>query len=103
MRIQGQLDGDILINLLQYLNLNGASGVLRLRTGLGSEGEVFTENGQVVHARTAELSGMKALVQMHRWKQGRITIVAGTDTADRTLVRTQGTKLLDAHSVTVRT
>jgi len=95
MRIQGQLDGDILINLLQYLNLNGASGVLRLRTGLGSEGEVFTENGQVVHARTAELSGMKALVQLLRWKQGRFSFEAGTEPADRTIDRPLDALLLE--------
>lgn len=95
MRIQGQLDGDILINLLQYLNLNGASGVLRLRTGLGSEGEVFTDGGQVVHAQAGSQSGLKALVTLLRWKQGRFSFQAGVEPAQRTIDRPLDALLLE--------
>lgn len=77
MRIQGQLDGDILVNLLQYLNLNNASGVLRLQTGLGSEGAVYTSGGQVVHAVTGQLTGVKALITLLRWQQGRFSFQTG--------------------------
>ncbi len=95
MRIQGQLDGDILINLLQYLNLNGASGVLRLTTGLGSMGEVFTENGQVVHAASGELTGRRALVTLLRWTQGRFSFEAGVTAPQRTVDKPLDALLLE--------
>ncbi len=95
MRIQGQLDGDILINLLQYLNLNGASGVLRLRTGLGGEGEVFTDSGQVVHAVAGSQSGTSALVNLLRWKEGRFSFEAGVQPATRTIDKPLDALLLE--------
>ncbi len=95
MRIQGQLDGDILINLLQYLNLNGSSGVLRLTTGLGTQGEVFTENGQVVHAATGQATGMKALVTLLRWNQGRFSFEAGVSAAQRSIDKPLDALLLE--------
>ena len=95
MRIQGQLDGDILVNLLQYLNLNGASGVLRLTTGLGSSGEVFTENGQVVHASTGESRGMTALVRLLRFTQGRFRFEAGVEAPERSIDKPLDALLLE--------
>ena len=95
MRIQGQLDGDILVNLLQYLNLNAASGVLRLRTGLGSEGEVFTEAGQVVHAVTGKETGQKALVTLLRWQEGRFSFQAGVSAQEMTIDRPLDALLLE--------
>lgn len=95
MRIQGQLDGDILINLLQYLNLNGASGVLRLRTGLGSTGEVYTQKGQVVHAVTGTSSGMRALITLLRWNQGRFSFETGVTATERTIDKPLDSLLLE--------
>lgn len=95
MRIQGQLDGDILINLLQYLNLNGASGVLRLRTGLGSTGDVYTQGGQVTHAVTGSVTGQKALVTLLRWSQGRFSFEAGVQAPERTIDKPLDALLLE--------
>ncbi len=95
MRIQGQLDGDILINLLQYLNLNGASGVLRLRTGLGSTGDVYTQGGQVTHAETGDVTGQKALVTLLRWSQGRFSFEAGVQAPQRTIDKPLDALLLE--------
>lgn len=95
MRIQGQIDGDILVNLLQYLNLNNASGVLRLQTGLGAQGEVYTEAGQVVHAAAGDLSGMRALIRLLRWNQGRFSFEAGVRAPQRTIAKPLESLLLE--------
>ena len=55
MRIQGQIEEGVLVNLLQYLNLNSATGVLRLQSPRGVSGAIFTSTGQVVHAETQAL------------------------------------------------
>ncbi len=71
MKFQGQLDEDVLVNLLQYLHLNRASGMLLLLDPRGSRGHVFTRNGQVVHASTDDAEGVQALVTLLKWQQGR--------------------------------
>lgn len=76
MRIQGQVEEGVLINLLQYLNLNAATGVLRVQSSLGVRGEVFTEAGQVVHAATASHEGTHALVAILGFKGGRFAFQA---------------------------
>jgi hypothetical protein len=94
------LERDILVNLLQYLNLNNASGVLRLQTALGSQGEVFTVNGQVIHASTPTASGMEALVTLLRWDQGRFSFQASVDSPTRTIDKPLDALLLEVAYLT---
>lgn len=71
MNFQGQLDTDVLVNLLQYLNLNGSTGLLRVQEARGMQGEIYTAGGQVVHAEAGDLAGVDALVALLRWRSGR--------------------------------
>jgi hypothetical protein len=89
------LERDILVNLLQYLNLNNASGVLRLQTALGSQGEVHTVNGQVIHAASPNTSGIDALVTLLRWDQGRFSFQAGVESPTRTIDKPLDALLLE--------
>lgn len=95
MRIQGQLDGDTLVNLLQYLNLNGATGALRLRTGTGGRGEIHTRKGQVVHAVTGSITGREALVMLLRWTEGRFSFEAGVAAPQQTIDQPLASLLLE--------
>ncbi|NLG09676.1 MAG: DUF4388 domain-containing protein [Deinococcales bacterium] len=70
MRIQGQIEEGVLVNLLQYLNLNSATGVLRLQSGRGLPGEIYTDGGQVVHAALRGVEGVQALVALLAWREG---------------------------------
>lgn len=71
VRIQGQVEEGVLVNLLQYLNLNSATGVLRVQSGRGVTGEIYTASGQVVHASTRTIEGEPALVALLAWSEGR--------------------------------
>lgn len=71
MRIQGQIEEGVLLNLLQYLNLNTATGLLRVQSPRGVSGAIFTRSGQVVHAETQGHEGVPALVALLAWKAGR--------------------------------
>jgi hypothetical protein len=94
------LERDILVNLLQYLNLNSASGVLHLQTALGSQGEVFTVSGQVIHASSPNASGIEALVTLLRWDQGRFSFQAGVDSPARTIDKPLDALLLEVAYLT---
>lgn len=95
MRIQGQLEEGVLVNLLQYLNLNSASGVLKVQSGRGVSGAIYTDGGQVVHATTQSLEGVRALVSLLAWRQGRFAFQASVRSPARTIDRPLEALLLE--------
>ncbi len=68
--LQGQLEEGILGNLLQYLTLNQVSGVLQLRNARNRVGEIFFNNGQIVHIEVGKLQGVPALAALGSWSSG---------------------------------
>jgi DNA-binding MarR family transcriptional regulator len=68
--LQGQLEEGILGNLLQYLTLNQVSGVLQLRNARNRVGEIFFNNGQIVHIEVGKLQGVPALAALESWSSG---------------------------------
>lgn len=85
MNFQGQLDADVLLNLLQYLHLNRSSGLLRVQEARGSQGAIYTHAGQVVHAATGDVTGVDALVAVLRWRSGRFAFREGQVAPVRTI------------------
>ena len=75
----GQLAEGMLVNLLQYLALNQASGCLRLRERHGAKrlGKVFFARGALVHAVLTHRQGSDALVEMAQWREGRFGFFQG--------------------------
>lgn len=95
MRIQGQIEEGVLVNLLQYLNLNSATGVLRVQSPRGVSGAIYTSTGQVVHAETQALEGVAALVSLLAWKTGRFAFQASTPAPRRTVDKPLDALLLE--------
>lgn len=95
MRIQGQIEEGVLVNLLQYLNLNSATGVLRVQSARGVSGAIFTSTGQVVHAETQALEGVAALVALLSWKAGRFAFQSATKAPKRTVDKPLDALLLE--------
>ena len=95
MRIQGQIEEGVLVNLLQYLNLNSATGVLRVQSARGVSGAIFTLTGQVVHAETQSLEGVEALVALLAWKAGRFAFQSNTKAPKRTVDKPLDALLLE--------
>ncbi|MFA5594020.1 MAG: DUF4388 domain-containing protein [Trueperaceae bacterium] len=95
MRIQGQIEEGVLVNLLQYLNLNSATGVLRLQSPRGVSGAIFTSTGQVVHAETQALEGVQALVALLAWKTGRFAFQSAIKAPRRTVDKPLDALLLE--------
>ena len=95
MRIQGQIEEGVVVNLLQYLNLNSATGVLRLQSPRGVSGAIYTAAGQVVHAETQKLEGVTALVSLLAWKLGRFAFQASAKAPRRTVDKPLDALLLE--------
>ena len=83
------------MNLLQYLNLNSATGVLRLQSPRGVSGAIFTSTGQVVHAETQALEGVQALVALLAWKTGRFAFQSAIKAPRRTVDKPLDALLLE--------
>lgn len=96
MRFRGQLDEGVLVNLLQYLNLNRATGVLRLQDHRGVRGDIYTEEGRPVHAITTEREGMRALVALLAWQEGRFAFQSDVGPSKQTLDKPLDALLLHA-------
>lgn len=84
MRLQGHLDRDALPNLLQYLGMSNASGVLRVRSA-GLPGDIHLERGSVVHAAVDGYSGTEALRRLLRLERGTFWFETGTAPTVRTI------------------
>lgn len=84
MRLQGQLERDSLPNLLQYLSMSTATGVLRLSSG-GRTAEVFLDRGALVHAAAGTSQGTEALRQLLRLSRGTFWFETGVAAPRRTV------------------
>lgn len=95
MRIQGQIEEGVLVNLLQYLNLNSATGVLRVQSTRGVSGAIYMATGQVVHAETQAVEGVPALVALLAWNAGRFAFQSDARAPRRTVDKPLDALLLE--------
>ncbi len=84
------------MNLLQYLALNSASGVLQLREASGMSAALYFYQGQLVHVVNGELEGSKALAPLLSWRAGRFSFHAGTPSPKRSIHTSLDSLLLKA-------
>ena len=83
--LQGRLGEGVLVNLVQYLSLNQASGCLHvLGDGRGS-GHVYLRGGLVEHVEMGEVAGLPALTELLGWRQGHFAFRVGVNAPRRTL------------------
>lgn len=95
MRIQGQIEEGVIVNLLQYLNLNSATGVLRLQSPHGASGAIYTDTGEVVHASVRGHVGMPAMVALFGWHLGRFAFQSNVRSPERSIDKSFSALLLE--------
>lgn len=95
MRIQGQIDEGVLVHLLQYLNLNAATGVLHVQAANRQRGEVYTRSGQVVHANLHGSEGVPALMAILAFTSGRFAFQANIPSPRKTIDKALDALLLE--------
>jgi hypothetical protein len=68
--LQGLLDKGTLVNIMQYMAMNQATGCLALRQAQGEQGNIYFEEGSVVHINLGSHSDVKALSLLLHWSEG---------------------------------
>ncbi len=88
IELSGQLSEDALGNLLQYLSLNLTTGCLQVRrppSQMSQMGEVYFEQGKVVHVVTGSKMAIPALAVIMQWSAGTFQFKAGLSTQNKTI------------------
>jgi hypothetical protein len=88
IELSGQLSEDVLGNLLQYLSLNLTTGCLQVRrppSQMSQMGEVYFEQGKVVHAVAGTKMAIPALAVLMQWSVGTFQFKAGLFTQNKTI------------------
>ncbi len=83
------------MDVLQFKCLAGDSTVIEFRSRTHS-GVIHLERGEIVHAQTGDLKGIKALNQIISWKRGKVTELPVPPGAERTIHCSWQTLLMDA-------
>jgi Domain of unknown function (DUF4388) len=68
--LQGLLDKGVLVNVMQYLAMNQGTGCLTLRVPQGEQGQIYFEEGMVVHINLGSHTDVKALSLLLHWDDG---------------------------------
>lgn len=82
--LTGNLEDFSLGDLFQILSLGRKTARVEV-TGDGRKGTVYIENGNVVHASAAGLSGKEAFFELMQWETGVFRIVHGETTRDKNI------------------
>ncbi len=69
MAFQGSLAELHLPDIIQLISVSGKTGVFHLTDG-ALHGEIFLNEGKIVHAQLDEISGEEAVYALAIWSQG---------------------------------
>lgn len=80
----GNLKFFSLLNLIDLINYRSLSGKLKLLRGI-YQGEIFFEEGEIIHANNRIWEGEMALVDLLSWLKGRFYFIPGLSKTEKTV------------------
>jgi hypothetical protein len=92
MAFQGSLAELHLPDIIQLVSVSGKTGVFHLTEG-PNKGEIFLQDGRIVHAELGSLGGEEAVYALATWKSGEFRFDSGV-TAPRQTIEKSNTSLL---------
>lgn len=95
MAFQGSLKDLPLPDIIQLVSVSGKTGVFQLTRGT-ENGEIWLENGQIVHATVGNLSGEEAIYSLAIWSQGEFQFVTGQQPPAHTITKSNTNLLMEA-------
>jgi hypothetical protein len=95
---EGEVAGLGLTDIIQVNATNGFSGLIRVQHG-DAAGAIFFRDGDIVHAELGDKTGEEAFFDIISWQDGRFTVQTNVFTAIRTIQKSCGHLLLEAHAV----
>src|SRR6185295_16498679 len=95
MAFQGSLAELHLPDIIQLISVSGKTGVFHLTDGR-LKGEIYLNDGKIVHAELDDASGEEAVYALAIWSQGEFRFDPGTATEHRTITKSNTNLLMEA-------
>jgi hypothetical protein len=95
MAFQGSLAELHLPDIIQLISVSGKSGVFHLTDG-ALKGEIFLNEGKIVHAQIEDVSGEEAVYALAIWSRGDFKFEPGAGTSVRTISKSNTNLLMEA-------
>jgi len=95
MAFQGSLAELHLPDIIQLISVSGKTGVFHLTDG-NLKGQIYLNDGKIVHATLEDASGEEAVYALAIWNQGDFRFEPGTATEVRTISKSNTNLLMEA-------
>jgi uncharacterized protein DUF4388 len=95
MAFQGSLAELHLPDIIQLISVSGKTGVFHLTNG-PLAGEIYLNDGKIVHAQLDEASGEEAVYALAMWSQGDFRFDPGVASELRTITKSNTNLLMEA-------
>ncbi len=95
MAFQGSLQELPLPDILQLVAVSGKTGSFTIENG-SEIGQIFLENGHIVHARMGRLEGEEAVYELAIWPEGEFLFTPGEVPGPRTISKSNTSLLMEA-------
>lgn len=95
MAFQGSLAELHLPDIIQLISVSGKTGVFHLTDG-PLHGEIYLNEGKIVHAELDEISGEEAVYALAIWRQGEFRFEPGDSTGVRSISKSNTNLLMEA-------
>lgn len=96
MAFQGSLRELPLPDIIQLVSVSGKTGRFSLRRDEHPGGEIYLRGGQIVHARSGDLTGEEAVYELAIWPEGDFTFHAGEESSESTINKSNTNLLMEA-------
>ena len=95
MAFQGSLAELHLPDIIQLISVSGKTGVFHLTDG-ALHGEIFLNEGKIVHAQIDQVSGEEAVYALAIWSTGDFQFTPGKETETASIDKTNTSLLMEA-------
>lgn len=95
MSFQGSLSELPLPDVIQLVSSSGKTGCFHLTDG-DAKGQIYIQEGKIVHAQVDDLSGEEAVYQLAIWSRGEFFFETGSTVAANTIAKTNTNLLMEA-------
>jgi len=95
MAFQGSLAELHLPDIIQLISVSGKTGVFHLTDG-ALNGEIFLNDGKIIHAQLDDASGEEAVYALAIWSQGEFKFEPGISTEVRSISKSNTNLLMEA-------
>lgn len=95
MSFQGSLSELPLPDVIQLVSSSGKTGCFHLTDG-DVKGQIYIQEGRIVHAQVEDLSGEEAVYQLAIWSRGEFFFETGATVAANTITKTNTNLLMEA-------